>query len=66
MQKLPRVKRAKRWEQQYAEDALRLRETAELLPPGAVKDAALRKARQLETASRMSEWLSSTELQAPK
>jgi hypothetical protein len=45
-----------------AEEAKRLREAAELLPPGAVRDAALRRARQAETGSR----LRSPGLQPPK
>jgi hypothetical protein len=66
MQKRRDFKQPNNVEQQCAEEALRLRESAELLPPGPTREAALRKARQLETASRMSEWLVSSELQAPK
>jgi hypothetical protein len=43
-----------------------LREQAEGLPPGIVRDDLIRKARQAETASRMNEWLSSPGLQARK
>lgn len=53
-------------EKRLAEEAKHLREQAELLPPGAVREATLRKARQTETASHMSEWLSSPGLQPPK
>lgn len=53
-------------EQRLADEARRLREEAELLPHGPVHDAALRRARQAETGSHMSEWLSSPGLQAPK
>ena len=35
------------------------REDAESLPPGKDRDALLNKARQLETASHINEWLSS-------
>jgi hypothetical protein len=66
MQKRRHPKQPNNGDQQCAEEALRLRESAELLPPDPIRDTALRKARQLETASHMSEWLSSTELQAPK
>lgn len=52
-------------EERCAAEALRLRESAKMLPPGDVRDATLRKARQMETAAHMSEWLSSPELQAP-
>jgi hypothetical protein len=53
-------------EERLAEEAKRLRETAKLLPPGAVREAALRKARQAEVGSRMSEWLRSPGLKPPK
>ena len=53
-------------EERLAEEVRRLREEAELLPHGPVRDAALRKARQAETGSHMSEWLTSRELQPPK
>jgi hypothetical protein len=48
-----------------AEEAKHLREEAKSLPPGAAREALLRKARQTETASHMSEWLSSPELRSP-
>jgi hypothetical protein len=53
-------------EERLAEEAKRLREEAKLLPPGAVRETLLRRARQAETGSHMSEWLSSPGLQAPK
>jgi hypothetical protein len=43
-----------------------LREEAKSLPPGAVREEMIRKARQAETASRMNEWLTSPGLQPPK
>ena len=52
-------------EERFAEEAKRLREEAKLLPPGAARDALLRRARQAEPGSRMSEWLSSPGLQPP-
>ena len=52
-------------EDRFAREAARLREYAELLRPGAEQEAAIRKARQLETASHMSEWLGSPGLQPP-
>jgi hypothetical protein len=36
-----------------------------LLPPGALREQVLRKARQCETGSHMSEWLRSPGLQPP-
>lgn len=59
MQQRNRFKQTESLQERLAEEARRLRETAQLLPPGAVRDAALWKARQAEMASHMSEWLSS-------
>jgi hypothetical protein len=53
-------------EERLADEARRLREEAELLPHGPVRDAAIRKARQAETGSHMSEWLRSSGLQPPE
>ncbi|MBR0712956.1 hypothetical protein [Bradyrhizobium liaoningense] len=61
-----RFKQTQSLEERLSEHAKRLREEAKLLPPGAARDAALRKARQAETGSHMSEWLRSPELQPPK
>jgi hypothetical protein len=61
-----RLKQLKSLEERLAEDAKRLRDEAKLLPPGAVRDAMLRKARQAETGAHVSEWLRSRGLQAPK
>jgi hypothetical protein len=61
-----RFKQTQSLEQRLAEKAKRLREEAKLLPPGAVREALLRKARQAEIGSHMSEWLASPGLQPPK
>jgi hypothetical protein len=53
-------------ERHLSEEAKRLREAAELLPPGAVGDATLRRAQRAETGSHISEWLRSPGLQPPK
>lgn len=53
-------------EQRLAAEAKRLREEAKKLKPGAEKEALLRLARQAETGSRMSQWLSSPGLQPPR
>ena len=53
-------------EERLAEEAKRLRAEAKLLPFGAKRDELIRKARQAETGSHMSEWLSSPGLQPPK
>ncbi|MBR1276930.1 hypothetical protein [Bradyrhizobium sp. AUGA SZCCT0283] len=47
-------------------EAMRLKGEANELPPGSLRDAGIRKARQAVTASRLNEWLSSPGLQAPK
>ncbi|WFU73818.1 hypothetical protein [Bradyrhizobium sp. CB2312] len=66
MQKRRRFKQQVSLEERLAEEARRLREEAELLPHGPVRDEALRRARQAETGSHMSEWLGSPGLQPPK
>lgn len=66
MQKRRRFKQTSSLEERLAEEARRLREEAELLPHGPVRDEALRRARQAETGSHMSEWLRSPGLQPPK
>ena len=53
-------------EARLAEEAKRLREEARSLPPGAVREETLRKARQAETGSYMTEWLTSPGLRPPE
>lgn len=53
-------------EDRLAEEAKRLREEAELLPHGPVRDAAMRRARQAETGSHINQWLRSPGLAPPK
>lgn len=52
-------------EQRLADEASRLHEQARLLPPGPVREATIRRARQAETGSHLSEWLRSPGLKAP-
>lgn len=52
-------------EVRLTEEAKRLREEALQLPPGAAREELIRKARQAETGSHMSEWLASPGLQPP-
>jgi len=59
-------KQAQSLEIRLAEESKRLREEAKLLPPGAVREELLRRARQAEIGSHMSEWLRSPGLQSPK
>jgi hypothetical protein len=55
------------FEERLAEEAKRFREAAEAEPPGSTaRELLLRRARQAETASHMSEWLSSPGLSPPK
>ena len=51
--------------ERLAQEAKRLRDQAKLLPPGAVRENLLRKARQAETGLHISEWLASPGLQPP-
>ena len=44
-------------EERLVEPATRLREEAKALPPGAVREAILRRAEQAETGAHMSHWL---------
>jgi hypothetical protein len=54
-----RVKQAQPLEERLAEEARQLREAARSLPLGAEREHMIRKARQAETGSHMSEWLRS-------
>jgi hypothetical protein len=53
-------------EERLAEEAKRLRVEAKLLPPGATRDEIIRRAREAETGSHMSEWLRSPGLRPPE
>jgi hypothetical protein len=48
-----------------SEEAKRLQAEAKLLPPGAVRDEMIRRARQAEMASHINEWLTSPGLRPP-
>lgn len=61
-----RTKQVANLETRLAAEAKRLREEAEVLQPGAIRDEMLRKARQCETGSHMSDWLRPPGLQAPE
>lgn len=63
--KRPRIKQSQSFQQRLAAFAHEARETAELLPPGALKDELLRKARQADTAAHLDEWTDSPALQPP-
>jgi ABC-type uncharacterized transport system ATPase subunit len=61
-----RFKQTETLEERLVDEAIRLREQAKLLSPGAAREALLRKARQTETASHINAWLNSPGLQAPR
>jgi hypothetical protein len=53
-------------EQNWHKQSQAAKAEAQKLPHGKERDALVRKARQLETASHINQWLSSAELQPPK
>jgi hypothetical protein len=62
-----RVKHLTTFEERLAEEARRFKEAAEEQPPGSkARELLLRRARQAETASHMSNWLSSRGLAPPR
>jgi hypothetical protein len=61
-----RFKQTQSLEVRLAEEAQRLREEAKLLPPGALREELIRKARHAETGSRLTEWLTSRGLRPPE
>ena len=61
-----RIIQSKSLKQRVTEEAATCREQAKLLPPGFLREALLRKARQAETAAHMDDWLRSQGLQPPK
>jgi hypothetical protein len=67
MKRRPRIKHKLPFEERMAEDAERFRKAAEDQPAGSMaRELLLRRARQAETASHMSDWLRSPGLQAPQ
>lgn len=66
MERRRRFKQVQSLEIRLAEEAERLREQARKLPPCAERENLLRRARQADTGSHMSEWLRSPGLQPPK
>ena len=60
-----RLKQSQSLEQRLGQEAKRLRAEAEQLRPGPAREAALRKARQMETASHVNAWLTSPGLAPP-
>ncbi|MGY4622806.1 hypothetical protein [Bradyrhizobium sp. USDA 4486] len=66
MLKRRRFKQTQSLEERLAEEAKRLREEAKLLPHGPAREQIIRKARQCDTGSHMSEWLQSPGLKPPE
>jgi hypothetical protein len=66
MQIRRRFKQTETLGQRLTEEAVKLRKEAQGTPPGIARERLIRRARQAETASHMSEWLSSPGLQPPK
>ena len=61
------IKLTATFEQRLAEEAKKFKEAAERKPPGSLeRERLLRRARRAETASHISEWLTSPGLQPPK
>jgi hypothetical protein len=61
-----RFKQTASLKERLLEEARQRREEASLLPPGALRDAALKRARQAEAAAKVDEWLNSPGLQPPE
>jgi hypothetical protein len=53
-------------EQEWHQQSEAAKNEAQKLPHGRERDALVRKARQLETASQINQWLSSAELRPPE
>lgn len=54
------------FEERLADQAARFRDEADKAQPGIARELLLKRARQAETASHMSEWLRSPSLQPPR
>jgi hypothetical protein len=61
-----RFKQNQTLEQRLSEKAQKLRKQAQDTPPGIDRERLIRLARQVETASHISEWLRSPGLRSPK
>lgn len=66
MQKRRRFKQIDPLDKRLSEEVERLRKEARGTPPGVAREQILRRARQAETAAKMSEWLSSPGLRPPQ
>lgn len=66
MQRRRRFKQTETLEQRLSKEAALLRAEAQGAPPGIERERLIRRARQAETASHLSEWLAWPGLQPPK
>jgi hypothetical protein len=64
--KRTRIKHVKTFEERLADEAAHFKRLADETPHGPQRDLYLRRARQAETASHMSEWLKSPGLKPPE
>jgi hypothetical protein len=65
MQKRRRFIHTTTLEERLADEAGQLRDQAKMLPAGAERENLLRKAKQCDTASHITEWLNSPGLRQP-
>ena len=63
---MPRIPPKAPLQDRLTPEAMRLMDEANQRPPGPLRDARIRKARQAATACHVDEWLSSPGLQAPQ
>ena len=61
-----RSAQSKSLQERLIDEAKTLREEAQLLPPGAVRDATIRAARDAEFALHLEDWANSSGLRPPK
>jgi hypothetical protein len=61
-----RFKQIQFLEAYLSEEAKRLGDEAKLLPPGALREELIRKARQADTACHLEDWANSPGLQPPR
>jgi len=61
-----REKKTSPLEERLTQMAQQCRERAKTLPPGQERELLIRKARQAETASHLSEWVASPGLRSPE
>jgi hypothetical protein len=66
MQRRRRFSPAQSLGERLSKEAKRLRAEAKLLPPGALREELIRKARQAETGSHINEWITSPGLMPPE